>query len=203
MTGTEAMLMLFVFATIVVGLWLMYYFRQGARVRRALAKEPTIEIASATPGQRIKIAGTVRAAAALGRAPFSGRDVVAYDVDATYHSYGGGNVGPAGATWITDFIVEDETGEVLVRAAGAHLGMPDGDMAKVCLPEAPEFALELLSPNVANIRNRTDAHVSTRESRLSPGERAAVLGVLTREEGRLVLAASGESELFIGRVEDA
>lgn len=92
-----------------------------AQVRRGLARLPTIAVRAVKPGQEAKVEGKVRYHEVPLEAPLSGRRCAFYAVRVEVHTEGKGWMPLILEEKGEDFWIEDDTGKLLVRAAGGKI----------------------------------------------------------------------------------
>lgn len=166
---------------LILGAILVAAFGKRERSARALVLADTTPIANLEPGARAKIVGKVRA---LDRrtipAPHTGRDAVCYEVLFRWQS---GNSGDSEHTSheAIDFVVEDATGRVIVRADAIRPVLEHDPEVDVPVADAKPWIFELAEQ--AQMRTADYGHFSIREGVLELGETVAVLGRVVRSAG--------------------
>jgi hypothetical protein len=165
---------------LVVGAVLVAAFGKRERSARALVLADTSPIAELEPGARAKVVGKVRP---LDRrtipAPHTGRAAVCYEVLFRWQSGNSGDSESASHEAI-DFVVEDATGSVIVRAGEIRPVLEHDREDDVPVAKAGPWIFDLAKR--AEMRVADYGHFSIREGVLEPGETVAVLGRVQRSE---------------------
>jgi len=110
-----------VLGIVAVGLVASRVFSTEAQVQRGLGRLPVVAIKAVKPGQDVKVEGRLRYHDKPLEAPLSGRKCAFYALRVEVHS--------AAKGWLPlileeageDFWIEDDTGKILVRAAGGQI----------------------------------------------------------------------------------
>lgn len=153
------------------------YFSRSARIKRMLRNTRTVTTDSFQPGAAGKLEGQVRFLATPLCAPLSGRKCSYYE--ATIEA-------EAGDVWTpiahevrgVDFLLQDSTGQALVRMDNAEAVVPPHVSSRVGVFSQPSDALVsfLLRHGIARERWFTERQLRYREGVIEEGTRVAACG---------------------------
>jgi hypothetical protein len=173
-----------------------------ARAMRALRAVPRSTIAEFPEGGARRIVGVIEAHEGKTlSAPLSGRPCVAYAVVVEEHPRGRNSMVQ---TIIEDhdavpFVVADDTGRALIRAAGSCPTPAMNTVSSTGLFEAasPDFEAYLAAHGHSSQGLLFRKHLRCGEGVLEVGARVAVLGIGRREAGRLIIECLDDGRLLM------
>lgn len=175
-----------------IGIAIVSAFSKAGRARFAIERRFGTPIESLEVGTRSKVIGRARPLdGRLVQPPDSDRRGVAYEVDLRYTK--GSEGSHDFLRDAVDFVVEDDTGRVLVRTDAVILILEHGPERMVSVDEAPAWMRE--------INPRKYGRYGVREAVVEPGGTVAVLGTVQRTEHpdcAFELVAGDEGEVVIG-----
>lgn len=171
--------LIFVTAAVVAGAAVAYdqYLSPRARLRRALERAPRAAIRDAPDHAPVKIAGRLKSAGPLFKAPLSGRPCVGYHV-IVREMQGNTPVTLIDTQLARDFTLQDDTGRALVRVSRLKLVLaPETFTVADELPE--DVAEKFLESHAITARELTGRlrRLRYREAILEENTDVAVLGV--------------------------
>lgn len=159
-----------------------------ARIRRAMARTPLVEVARAPEGERVRLTGVVRVAGAPLAAPVSGSSCVVYDVVVKVVGSRAAVALDRGVVLheseVVDFFLEDPTGRALVRAETAEVLLTPRISAAPRPGHGQGGAVaRFLEERRVRARGRLglDRRLRCDEGALRVGARVTVVGVPRRE----------------------
>lgn len=186
--GPEALALLFAAATALLGGRAAYWslFSEAAKVRRVLREARRVDVADAKPDDVVKIVGRVLAVTEPLRSPLGGRECVFFETTVERYHYSG-----RGGAWrplvretdAVDFLLEDRTGRIAVRANDMRALSINDVWLELDADRAPPAAFMPFLNRHGLLRNARVSrhHLRFREGAFTPGERVAVIGVVRWE----------------------
>lgn len=162
--------------------------------RRRIARQSLARIADVTPGMRVKLRGQAQPPAAPLIAPLTGRAVLAWML--VVRHFVGGREREARLDHACDFLLRDESGEVLVRGARAAVVCAAGEPALVAEP-SPSLARRFAELGVASRWLGTRWAPRAAEGVLACDAHVTVFGLARRDGATLIIDADEESPLYL------
>lgn len=184
--------------------WAGFYYAGGAltalRSYGAIRRTPVVDAGDVETG-RVRVSGTVRAVTETLEAPLSGRDAVCYELGVTRNlieagstadengSRTTGSIGPFPPIFRetgpvddgrTTFVLEDETGQVVVDPTDALLRLETETETVVPGGERPSGSLRQYLVRETEYEP-TDRRERYRETRIEPEDELSVVGVARPE----------------------
>ncbi len=172
----EILIVIVLAAVAVVVVWRLRGSLEGTpgKVTRAIAAAEPTAVAALAPGTAQRVDGIARPVAPPSPSPATGRPCVAYDV--WISAFPGDSPSRRSAQAAVDFLVEDDTGTVLVRAAGAAVAIERDTSAPTTTLDQVPFADQVLRAQGVSIGSPTTCRVEMVEGVLGPGDPVSVLG---------------------------
>jgi hypothetical protein len=180
------MYVLVVFAIVAMVVIFGWYNSEEQKIKRALRRAPISSIRDAHSGEVCRLVGRVKSSGRLLKAPFSHRQCVYYDVTVEEYRSSGKS-----GRWVqmirefnsVDFLVEDDTGRALIRAAAMKVAVvKDSEKQSGVLNDAtPELQTFLARHGETSVGWVFNRRLRYREGVFEPGERVAVVGTVRWE----------------------